>query len=79
MMFEGVVAHNPFPSPEDAFAEVRREEMRRKVMLPDDNLSPAGSDVYALVTNKSSNQPQRHGKRPWCDHCNHPGHTKDKC
>lgn len=28
-----LVARDPFPSPEDAFAVVRREEMRRKVML----------------------------------------------
>ncbi|XP_073129675.1 uncharacterized protein [Henckelia pumila] len=34
-----VVARDPFPSTEDAFAEVRREEMRRKVMLSDDSPS----------------------------------------
>ncbi|XP_073148813.1 uncharacterized protein [Henckelia pumila] len=50
-----VVARDPFPSPEDAFAEVRREEMRRKVMLPDNhNSSPAVSEVSALLSNKYS-------------------------
>ncbi|XP_073152035.1 uncharacterized protein [Henckelia pumila] len=75
-----VVAREPFPSLEDAFADVRREEMRRKVMLPT-SLPAASSapEVFALISNKFNSPGQRQGKRPWCEHCKRPGHTKDKC
>ncbi|KZV23338.1 hypothetical protein F511_02239 [Dorcoceras hygrometricum] len=73
-----IVARDPFPSTDDAFSEVRREELRRKVMLPDTlPLSSSVSEVSALASNKNSSQ--RQGKRPWCDHCHRPRHTKDKC
>lgn len=68
-----VVARDPFPSPEDAFADVKREEMRRKVMLYDD-ISPNQSapDVSALVSHKTSPPATRMSKRPWCEHCKRP-------
>ncbi|KAL4562118.1 hypothetical protein LXL04_034312 [Taraxacum kok-saghyz] len=75
-----VVARDPFPSTEDAFAEVRREEVRRKVMLTDEPPLPLTStipDVSALATNRSSDRLR--GNRPWCDHCKRPGHTREKC
>ncbi|XP_073152996.1 uncharacterized protein [Henckelia pumila] len=75
-----VVAREPFPSPEDAFAEVRREDMRRKVMLPTSLPAASSSpEVSALISNKFNSLGQRQGKRPWCENCKRPGHTKDKC
>ncbi|KAI9154591.1 hypothetical protein LWI28_028499 [Acer negundo] len=83
-----VVARDPFPSTDEAFAKVRREEGRRKVMLTDDqpfsSYAPKGS---ALVSRNSSSHGQpnhdprmnKRGERPWCNHCNHPGHTREKC
>lgn len=73
-----LVARDSFPYPEDAFAEVRREEMRRKVMLVDESIL-SQSDTSALVSNKVLPTDQHAFKRPWCDHCHRPGHTKDKC
>lgn len=75
-----VVARDPFPSPEDAFAEVRREEMRPKVMFSDETSSQHSiPDVSALVTQKLPPTAPRMSERPWCDHYKRPGHTKDKC
>ena len=79
------MAREPFPSTEDAFAEVRREEVRRKVILTDDiPVPPPALEGSALVTNKSYSHgqhrsDQRPSKRPWCDHYNRPGHTREKC
>ncbi|KZV22300.1 hypothetical protein F511_17902 [Dorcoceras hygrometricum] len=81
-----IVARDPFPSTDDAFSEVRREELRRKVMLPDSSSSEVSalasiqnpvSEPSALASAKNSGQ--RQGRRPWCDHCHRPGHTKDTC
>ncbi|XP_075499991.1 uncharacterized protein LOC142538567 [Primulina tabacum] len=75
-----VVARDPFPSSDDAFAEVRREEMQRKVMFSDYSpIPPSVPDVSALATQKSAFPGQHFHKRPSCDHCKRPGHTKDKC
>lgn len=61
-----VVARDPFPSPEDAFADVRREEMRRKVMFYDDIYpNQSAPDISALVSHKTSPPAPRMSKRPW--------------
>lgn len=73
-----VVARDPFPSPEESFAEVRREEMHRKVMLTDD-YSITASDASALAENKLPTHRERSNRRPWCDLCQHSSHTKEKC
>ncbi|XP_024033473.1 uncharacterized protein LOC112095597 isoform X1 [Citrus clementina] len=44
----------------------------------------AAPEVSALMTTKTHSNGQQHpdhrsNKRPWCDHCNRPGHTRDKC
>ena len=79
-----VVAREPFPSTEDAFAEVRREEVRRKVMLTDDiPAPPSAPEVSALVSknfpsNGQHHSDQRTSKQPWCDHYNRPAHTRKR-
>lgn len=55
-----LAARDPFPSPDDAFAEVRREELRSKVMLTDvvpQFLSAPESSV--MVSHKTPTQGQR--------------------
>ncbi|KAK0598581.1 hypothetical protein LWI29_036055 [Acer saccharum] len=83
-----VVARYPFPSTEEAFAEVRREEGRRKVMLTDDQpISSSAPEGSTLVSKNSSSYGQpnhdprmnKRGERPWCNHCSRPGHTREKC
>lgn len=49
-----VVARDPFSSTEDAFAEVRRKEVRPKVMLIDDTLVlPTAPEGSAIISHKS--------------------------
>ncbi|KZV50721.1 hypothetical protein F511_19633, partial [Dorcoceras hygrometricum] len=43
-----IVASDPFQSTDDAFSEVRREELRRKVKLPDSSVS----EISALASTK---------------------------
>lgn len=74
-----VVACDPFPSTEEAFADVRREEARRNVMLTDEIIAPPTQEISALVSTKIPLRWQRQNKHPWCEHCNRPCHTKDKC
>lgn len=79
------MAQKPFPFANKAFAEVQREEARRKMMLSDDKfVPPPALEVFALMTTKTHSYGQQHPdhhlrKRPWCDHCNRLGHTLDKC
>ena len=73
---EWIPSRSPFPSIDDAFAEVRREEDRKRVMLGDKNNNQGLVDGSALVSRgvpvNRSNGEQR--KRLWCDHCNRIGH-----
>lgn len=74
-----VLGRRPLPSLSEAFAEVRREESHRRVMLGERRdshlLVPAG-DSSALLVKSASSRPNN---RPRCSHCNKLGHTQDKC
>lgn len=70
-----VLGIKPFPSLKEVFAEVRREEGRRKVMLGETE-APESS---ALIS-QAGNQEEKKGKgRPWCVHCKKLGHLRDDC
>jgi len=56
----------------EAFAEVRREESRRRVMLV--SAEPNTRSALA-VTRKEENL----RAKQWCEHCNKPYHTKSNC
>ncbi|PON37249.1 hypothetical protein TorRG33x02_347810, partial [Trema orientale] len=63
------------------FAEVRREESRKRVMLGSPTAA-AETDQSALTTRRSNNGDDSHGTRrdrPWCSHCSKLGHTKETC
>ena len=82
------MSRTPFPGTEEAFAEVRREEGRRKVMLcNNDHTSKPTPEGSALVSKhhlsngraNHDSRPNRKGERMWCDHCNRHGHTREIC
>ena len=82
-----MIGIRPLPQIEEVFAEVRREESRRKIMLGDPR-SPIQSEVSALVSRSYqrnqkpdfSVESKRSGKgNLWCDYCKKTNHTKETC
>ncbi|KAK8260202.1 hypothetical protein V6Z12_D13G106000 [Gossypium hirsutum] len=82
-----ILGRSPLPTVGQAFAEVRREEKRRLVMMgepkPRTPISNRPTESSALIS-KGPQPQQRAGNdsastRPWCSHCNRVGHTKEKC
>lgn len=70
----------------EAFSEVRREESRKQVMVggKKDLIKENQSQNSALVTKKNESvivdqRGTKKGDRAWCDHCQHPYHTKGTC
>ncbi|XP_031263274.1 uncharacterized protein LOC116121458 [Pistacia vera] len=87
-----VLGKESLPSIREVFAEVRREESRRKVMMGDlAGTSSLGtqpqSESSALVskgweTHTNPNVDQkllRRGEKIWCEYCHRPKHTKATC
>ncbi|GAA0138918.1 hypothetical protein LIER_00569 [Lithospermum erythrorhizon] len=89
-----IKSRTPFPRTE-AFSEVHRDESRRRVMLQKEEIhnseksalivKPQSTEdsTVALLANRDrfSNDSRggRRSERPWCDHCQKPGHTKSVC
>ncbi|KAL4385806.1 hypothetical protein GQ457_15G016130 [Hibiscus cannabinus] len=83
-----ILGRTTLPTTGEAFAEVRREEKRRLVMLGDTKpLSIAGHhppENSTLISRVPQSQRFKAGidsgsKRQWCSHCNRIGHKKEKC
>ncbi|GMI65881.1 hypothetical protein HRI_000257400 [Hibiscus trionum] len=86
-----ILGRTSLPTIGEAFAEVRREEKRRLVMMGDlKEPKPVTTDGYCPTENSAlisrGPQPQRPragndsgSTRPWCSHCNRVGHTNEKC
>ena len=70
-----ILSAKPLPSIDEIFAEVRREEQRRRIMLGPSH-SPATSDTVAMAARHSTDNRR---KPMWCDHCQRPYHTKATC
>lgn len=66
----------PLPVIEEVFAEVRREESRRRVML---GTSTDPGDASALATRGPANRGDSKEYKKWCDHCEKPYHTRETC
>ena len=67
-----ILGTKPLPTIHEAFAEVKREESWKKLMLGKQTAA-ATTESSALAargqsSNNGGNQQQRKG-RPWCDHC----------
>lgn len=81
-----VLGFKPFPGIREAFAEVRREEARKRVMLGGTSATLKDSAQNSAPVTKQ-NFPQYNGDQrgfrrnewPWCDNCQPPGHTKKIC
>ncbi|GMJ09197.1 hypothetical protein HRI_004588900 [Hibiscus trionum] len=86
-----ILGRTSLPTIGEAFAEVRREEKRRLVMMGDlKEPKPMTIDGYRPTENSAliSKGPQPQGlrarndsgsTRPWCSHCNRVEYTKEKC
>ncbi|XP_072086997.1 uncharacterized protein [Arachis hypogaea] len=69
------------PSIGEVFADVRREETRRAVMMgkgKTEQTLESNALLVAPATLKSSSN-QKHPSNLWCDHCNKPRHTRETC
>ena len=74
-----ILGRKPLPFIREVFSEVRREEARRKVMLTDpEPKSNLEIESSPLVSRGSDSDGDRR-KKPWCDHCKKPWHTKETC
>ena len=75
-----VLAIKPLPSIREVFSKVRKEELRKRVMLGDvpSLNSPENSSALAAKGNQGNGSKMKKG-RPWCEHCRRPGHTRETC
>ena len=66
-----ILGKTPLPSIREAFAEVRREESQKRVMMG--LVKEPEVERSALVTKKTDQsvdqKGQKHGERPYCDYC----------
>ena len=78
-----VLEKEPVTSLDEVFAQVKREENRRKVMLGEEkdsiNTLMEGSALASKGGDNGYHGEQRTRRRMCYDHCNRLGHTKDKC
>lgn len=80
-----IIGRKPLPPIGEVFAEVRREESRRHVMLGKKTTDgPAESSTLLstkAATNKTTKFQQKTEEKPqvWCDYCNKPRHTRETC
>ncbi|XP_074364949.1 uncharacterized protein LOC141705998 [Apium graveolens] len=79
-----IIGRTPLPSISEVFAEVRREESRRHVMLGKNIISQAENSALASVditAHKAVVHKKRTEEKPriWCDFCNKPRHTRETC
>ena len=71
----------PLPSIDEIFAEVRREETCKRVMLGTVKATTENSafSVRGPENSHGESQNQRKGGNLWCDHCQRSNHSRDKC
>ncbi|RVW47126.1 Retrovirus-related Pol polyprotein from transposon RE1 [Vitis vinifera] len=70
----------PLPSLREAFSEVRREEIRKNIMMGSyQQLNMAESSALKTQFAPFDNRKKIKGGRPWCDHCRKPGHSRETC
>ena len=79
-----IIGQQPLPSLGEVFSEVRREEIRRNVMLGKKLSGCVENPALLSTTVAASRNPnnQRHLNdklRVCCDHCNKPRDTRETC
>ena len=77
-----IIGRQPLPSIGEVFAEVRREESRRQVMLGKKTQNPA-VESSALAANNVGGRGKKEDRKNvgsvWCDYCNKARHTRETC
>ncbi|KAK3004952.1 hypothetical protein RJ639_020199 [Escallonia herrerae] len=88
-----VLQLKPFPTVEQAYAHVRREDLRQSVMLTKDDIVHSAVMIskgqksqqqpsLQLASNGKHNfstKPKSQGEEVGCTHCGHPKHNRDTC
>ncbi|XP_072071933.1 uncharacterized protein [Arachis hypogaea] len=77
-----IIGRAILPSIGEVFAEVRREETRRAVMMGKGKTEQTSLESNALLMAPAalkSSSNQKHPSNLWCDHCNKPRHTRETC
>ncbi|XP_057416096.1 uncharacterized protein LOC130710761 [Lotus japonicus] len=77
-----IIGRATLPSLGEVFAEVRREETRRSVMMGKTKTDAPPSETNALAVETAAlktSTNQKNFSNRWCDHCNRPGHTRESC
>ncbi|KAK2965861.1 hypothetical protein RJ640_027148 [Escallonia rubra] len=88
-----VLQLKPFPTVEQAYVHVRREDLRQSVMLTKDDIVHSAVMIskgqksqqqpsLQLALNGKQNfltKPKSQGEEVGCTHCGHPKHTRDTC
>ncbi|KAJ1413354.1 Gag-polypeptide of LTR copia-type [Sesbania bispinosa] len=77
-----IIGRATLPSLGEVFAEVRREETHRNVMMGKTKVDPTPPETNALVVETAafkSSTNQKNSSNLWCDHCNKPRHTRETC
>ena len=69
------------PSIREAFSEVRMEESRKKVMMGPPTMAHSfeGSTLSVQGPQHQAGDYRPKKGRPWYDHCQKTGHTKETC
>ncbi|PON39974.1 hypothetical protein PanWU01x14_301150, partial [Parasponia andersonii] len=76
-----ILATKSLPNIREVFSQ-RHEESRRRLMLgsgPSVNQTKSSALIAHNSNFQRENQQQCKGRRPWCEHCSRPRHTKESC
>ncbi|XP_056174835.1 uncharacterized protein LOC130140180 [Syzygium oleosum] len=74
-----ILGRKPLPSIREVFSEVRREESRRRIMLHDSETSVSSISENSALVSRGPDSEEDRRKKPWCEHCKKPWHTKETC
>lgn len=83
-----ILLMDPIPSISKVFSLISQEERQRSVGQHLDHKNNSESMAFAVKGNRNNNQFIRRERnykkdstreRPYCNHCNIQGHTKDRC
>ena len=74
-----ILGRKPLPSIREVFSEVWREESRRRVMLKKQEPKNSSDIENSTLISRGPDMEENRKKKPWCDHCKKPWHTKETC
>ena len=74
-----IMGRKPLPSICEVFSEVLREETRRKVMLKKVEFRVELETESSTFVSRGTYSNGEKRRKPWCEHCKKPWHTKDSC